>query len=141
MTSDRQSPAGSVYSVSDWRADLPDGWTSDYDGEVHTFRRDGGSGALLISVYYKDTDVTDEDLRSFADDQPIGERADVTTSSNLVGVAGNFVDRETAWRVWLLRRGTSMFYVTYTSAPDDTWNEVAEVDSVVNSLQLIPRDD
>ena len=118
-----------------WKLPIPAGWTFRHDRECTTITTPLQVTALQISAARKSGDVTDGDLREFADDHLT---RGATTRGVEVGDFEGFVfayrDESAHWRQWFLRRGNLAIFVTYNCPPKFKGHEDCVVDTVLAKL-------
>lgn len=118
-----------------WSLVVPPNWRAWHDTECATLVADEEIGALQISAAFKDTDVTDDDLREFASDHlEAGAKSRPVSVGEFVGFEICCGDDDTFWRQWYLRNGQQMLFVTYNCALESRGIEDTAVASALNSL-------
>lgn len=133
------SEPNALYSTETWELALPAGWIAEFDDEVHTVCREDGVGALQIGVFVKDSVVTVDDLEEFSEEDRAraGDIADYG-HEGLTGISITMRKDSNFWRLWFLRAGSHMFYVTYNCDDADRNLEIAEVEHIVGTLRMRP---
>jgi hypothetical protein len=124
-------------STSHWALTIPDTWEWDESDECVTIYDPDGCGALQIRGYEKETPVTAEDLRDFAQGHL---RSDAVVSEltmcNAVGISFAFEKDEAYWIYWLLRKHMVMVVATYNCGLEDKGEESQKVAKLLASLRI-----
>ena len=116
-----------------WSLRLPKGWTTEQDEDCTTMHADPPVGALQISAYEKDGEVTEADLVELAgDDAP--EREPVACGA-FVGFVGTTRSDGEFWRQWYLRAGSTVLFATYVCTDDLEGIEDELVDAALDTLE------
>ncbi|HEX8833033.1 MAG TPA: hypothetical protein VF719_02470, partial [Abditibacteriaceae bacterium] len=94
-----------------WEIDLPTDWLEEQDESCSTFFAEDGVGALQVSAYRKDEDVTDLDLEEFAEEH-IPAAANKLLPVHIGSLTGFYFQADTkdeyCLREWWLRSGETM---------------------------------
>jgi hypothetical protein len=118
------------YDSTDWRLEIPEGWSLTEDESCTTFCHPQGVGAFQVSSYRKDEAVTDDDLREFAGDIPLAPVA----LARLTGFRTRFSQDDTFWTKWWLRAGCQMIHATYNCPLADRGQEDKTIAAMLESL-------
>ena len=118
------------YDSTDWRLEIPDGWSPTEDESCTTFCHPQGVGAFQVSSYRKDEAVTDDDLREFAGDIPLAP----VSLARLTGFRSRFSQDDTFWTKWWLRAGCQMIHATYNVSLADRGQEDETIAAMLESL-------
>ena len=114
---------------------IPDDWQGRHDPECATIRANHDIGALQISAAFKDSEVTDVDLRDFAAEHlEVGATPKAVQLGDFVGFVISFATRDALWRQWFVRNGRQALFVTYNCVPSQRGVEDAAVDEVLATL-------
>jgi len=118
-----------------WALIVPDGWRAWHDKECATVVADDHIGALQISAAFKESDVVDADLREFAAEHlQAGAKAQRIEAGDFVGFEIAFSDEGRFWRLWYLRSGRQMLFVTYNCGWQSRGIEDAALRHILASL-------
>lgn len=118
-----------------WSIDLPEPWEAEVEEECTTVTHNDSLGALQISSATKDGPVIDADLMELAEDYLTRGTPDKVTFSKFVGLCLPYIEDHVAWRVWFVRSGDLLVFMTYNCDALDRGLEDEEIDSIVHSLR------
>ena len=118
------------YDSTDWRLEIPDGWSPTEDESCTTFCHPKGVGAFQVTSYRKDEAVTDDDLREFAGDIPLAP----VSLALLTGFRTRFSQEDTFWTKWWLRAGCQMIHATYNCPLGERGQEDETIAAMLGSL-------
>lgn len=124
------------FATNTWSLVLPDGWSAQQDDDCVTLSADAPLGALQLSAYFKDTEVTDDDLREFASEaSDAWAAAQPCEAGDFRGLEVTFDDATTCWRQWFLRHEHQMLFATYNCAREHRGREDERVRTMLQSLR------
>ena len=126
----------SIFQGISWKVTLLPEWIGKHDEECSTIYHPNGVGALQISSYSKNCDVTDSDLRDLAHEHiESGAKLAEADSGEFRGFTLAFgVDGE-FWQYWYIANGSIALLVTYNCNEADLGPERDQVKKIVASLQ------
>ena len=103
------------YDGGTWSLLLPVGWRGRQEDELDQLFGPDDVGAMTISAAFKDSEVLESDLRDFAAEHlEAGAKASPARCGDFVGFEIAFRDDDAFWRLWYLRNGRQMLFVTYS---------------------------
>ena len=121
-----------------WSLAIPDTWIDTHHAECVTLEAQRPLGALQISSHAKDSDVSDDDLRDFADEHlKAGARPVPANFGDYSGFSIAYSKDGCYWRDWYLRRGRHMVFATYNCAESSRGKEDSAVNDILSSLSPI----
>ena len=119
-----------------WSLELPDGWTSEEAGDAVAVFRPDGVGALQISAHFRESLVSDEDLRELAEEHlRKGAAPKPVQLGAFVGFQIAFAAADTFWSQWLVRRGQQALFVTYNCPVAERGHEYDEAKMLLQTLR------
>lgn len=125
-----------TFEGQSWSIELQSGWVGEHDEDCSTIYHPDGVGALQISAYTKDSEVTNEDLKEQAQDHveagaklAESESGDFQGYTLAYGVDGEF------WQHWYVCAGCTLLFITYNSDPEDREKEIDIVKKMVASMK------
>ncbi len=132
-----------VFKTESWALKVPDGWTIDDSEQAVAFvPHDGEDAALFVSAYFKDSEITMEDMRgsmqTVADDGApfcevqIGDFAGYYTSHTRRSDEG-----EAAWRVWCVFCRDVHLYITYNCSLPRRGKDDSTVDEMLRTAMCL----
>ena len=123
------------FGTATWSVEIPDSWNAHHDEDCATITDDSDVGALQISAAFKDSDVTDDDLRSFASDHTdAGAVPAPATCGDFVGIEIAFSDGQFFCRQWFLRSRQQALFVTHTCAESHRGSRDHAIDQALSTL-------
>ncbi len=121
-----------------WSVAIPDTWIGTHHAECVTLEAIKPVGALQISGHTKDSEVSDDDLRDFADEHlKAGARPVPANFGNYSGFSIAYGRDGFFWQEWYLRRGRHMVFATYNCAESSRGKEDSAVNEILSSLSPI----
>lgn len=125
------------YERAWWSVELPSGWSAEEEEDCVTFSAKRGVGALQISAFrHNDKDVTDEDLREFAEDELVGgAKPTQVICGAFLGIEVSYTADKEFWRKLWLREGSVLLYATYNCRAEDRVAEIEAINRMLNSLE------
>lgn len=132
-----------VFKTQSWALNVPDAWTvNDSEGSV-AFVLDGvDEAALIISAFYKDSDITMAEMRNAI--QRAAHDGASFTEVRLGDYAGYHTsytrgddDGEAAWRVWCVFCRDVHLYITYNRSLRRRGKDDATVDNMLRTVMCI----
>ena len=121
-----------------WSLMVPDDWElTETEGGVELQAKEP-LGLLEVSALIRDDrDFIDEDLQELSDEQ-LGPDAPLVPieCGAFSGFGTAFDSEDTAWKVFLLRAGMQMLFVTYHCPLDADGTEDEQVDLIMETLSL-----
>ncbi len=124
-----------TFQGTSWAIKLLPDWTGEHDEDCSTIRHPEGLGALQISVFSKDSEVTDEDLKDFAQDHvEAGARLSESNSGEFKGFTLAFGVDEEFWQYWYVAKGNTALLITYNCEAADREVEIDDIKTMVASL-------
>ncbi len=115
---------------------IPSTWYETLHDECLTLQAEQSIGALQISSYTKDSDVTDEDLQESADRHlKAGAKSATVSIGPYAGFTIAYGVDGLYWREWYLRHKNQMLYVTYNCENSSRGKEDAVVKEILTSLK------
>jgi hypothetical protein len=126
-----------LFGRGTWSLLLPDGWQGWHDPECATIVANPEIGALQVSAAFKDSEVSEADLREFAAEHlDAGATPSLVQCGDFVGFTIAFGTEDAFWREWYLRNGGQALFVTYNCSPGDRGVEDAAVDKILATLSV-----
>lgn len=126
----------SQYQSTYWAVNYPFDWIVEKHSECTSFYAQDGVGALQVSAYLKDKEVTQKDLMEFIRGEvPKDENLRKAELSGYVGLETDYKYVDHYWRMWFLMRKNIMLYVTYNCEFDDRNTERDTINQMVESLK------
>lgn len=116
-----------------WSVQLPTGWEGWHDAECASMEPPTQLGALQVSAAFKDTPVTDEDLKDFASSE-VKASLEPASFGPFVGFHLAHEEDGASWHRWYLRHGSQALFVTYNCSSSDRGFEDASVLEVLRTL-------
>lgn len=132
----------SVYETETWSVEVPDGWTVTEDDECVSFTAGEPIGALQVSAYLKDGQVTNEDLEELAEEHlTAGAQPETVDHPTYEGFGIAYEVDEEFWTEWFLRNGNQAIYATYNCPVGEQDAESEVVGELLSTLVPIMDDD
>lgn len=126
------------YRTDLWTVNPPEHWEAYQEDDYTVIHDPDGVGALHISSFTKDGDVTRDDLEAFAAEYA---DEDITVSdveySNFSGINFDYTEDNNYWQIWFLKSENLMLFITYNSAALDKGFEDEEIGIILNSLAVV----
>jgi len=116
-----------------WSVQLPSGWEAWHDTECASMEPPTHLGALQVSAAFKDSFVTDEDLKGFAGSE-VQASLDPASFGPFVGFHLAHESEGAHWHRWYLRHELQALFVTYNCSSPDRGLEDAAVVEVLKTL-------
>lgn len=113
---------------------LPE-WGREYEEGCLTIYHPNGVGALQISAYSKDSEVTEEDLKDLASDR-IESGAEVAPAKlgEFTGFTLAFRVDNTFWQHWYVSSFNEALFITYNCEVEDREHEISQIKDMVATL-------
>jgi len=133
-----------LLETDSWSLEVPDAWTFDEDDETVVFTPpDDRDSALIVSVFYKETEITKPELEEFTRYESTADASLVETRlGEFSGYYSVYTKRdeegEFAWRVWCVCCRDVLLYITYNCIPSRVGKDDAVVDATLKTLKFIP---
>lgn len=125
----------SEYHAADWSIDLPPSWEVEQDEESTLIYDEDGIGALNITGFVADEDVSEEALREFAAEHlEAGARTEPVEFGEFTGFTLHYREEDEFWREWYLRAGPLALFVTYNCDLEDQGVEDEAIEGILNTL-------
>ncbi len=125
-----------IFEGQSWSIELQDGWVGEHEEDCSTIYHPDGVGALQISAYTKDSEVTDEDLRDHAQDHiQAGAKLAASQFGEFKGYTLAFGVDDEFWQHWYVRAGCTLLFLTYNCAQEDRQRENDVVKTMVASMK------
>ena len=119
-----------------WSLVVPSAWKAWHDDECATLVDSDESGALQIGAAFKDSDVTDQDLRDFAAEHLEAGAVPVDVQlGEFRGFEIGFATEERAWCQWYVRHEHQMLFITYNCNPSTESQHADVLDATLQSLR------
>jgi hypothetical protein len=132
-----QKPEQTAKHVSTWwELDLPTNWSAHNDVECVTFIPNSDVGALQISCYKLDDNVTEEDLIEFSNGLMGGANRKYLVLNEFTGFNLDYIEMDTYWKKWWLKSGEIMFYVTYNCDSRMADENANDIELIMSTLKL-----
>jgi hypothetical protein len=126
-----------IFESAWWEVSLPLGWTGEHEEECATFLSHNEVGALQMSAYRKDEELTDADLQEMAAEHvEAGAKLKPVQLGSFTGFYFHFRTEDAYWRWWLLRCNQTHLYATYNCDPDERGKDDEQVDQIMNTLKI-----
>lgn len=126
----------SEYKSTYWTINYPSHWIVRKHKEGFSFYSENGVGALQISAYSKDDEVTERDLIEFAKEEvPEGEDLSKAAIGKYSGIESDFKLADHYWRMWFLRKNQVMLFMTYNCEFEVKNEEREIIDQIVSTLK------
>ncbi len=123
-----------LYTHDLWSINLPKGWQVEDEEECTLIYHPEGVGAFQITAFHKESgDITEEDLIDFSE----GVDLLPVEFKHLEGFENIEVEDDAYICNWWLRKGKDFAFVTYACDSNEQAVEAKEVESMMDSLQLI----
>ncbi|MBK8811928.1 MAG: DUF3805 domain-containing protein [Acidobacteria bacterium] len=118
---------------------LPEGWVVDEEEDCTSFFNPDGNGALQISQYCTDTDVTSSIvIREFLASVGAQNVSLYTESTNRVDFATcSYVDDDDYFRIWVATTQKFVTLITYNCPMGSHGTEVGIANEIVSSLEFV----
>ena len=125
-----------MFQGKSWQVQLLPEWIGEHDEECSTIYHPNGVGALQISSYVKNGEVTESDLKNLAQGHiESGARLVEASSGEFHGFTLAFgVDGE-FWQYWYIAKENIALLVTYNCNEIDLGPEREQVKEIVASLK------
>ncbi|WP_145062908.1 hypothetical protein [Engelhardtia mirabilis] len=121
-----------------WWLSIPPGWSEVSDPDCATIVSEGELGTLQISAAFAPGDVTDADLRDFAQEHiDAGAPTADVVAGDFRGFEIAYDDGEAYWRQWYLRAGSQILFVTYGCPLDAVGVDDAALESALGTLGAV----
>jgi hypothetical protein len=125
----------SIFKGSSWGIELLPEWVGEHEEECSTIYHPNGVGALQISAYSKDSEVTEEDLKELASEHiETGAKLAIANSGGFKGFTLAFGVEDEFWQYWYVASGNNALLITYNCEAQDRENEIDKIKSMVASL-------
>ncbi|WP_170326089.1 hypothetical protein [Ruegeria arenilitoris] len=126
-----------MLSLDNWSLDLGNVFiVADESDRIVSLEKNDGTGSITLSVYYKDSPVTEEDLIEFLQDfagQKIGH--DQVSNGSVKGVCAAYTSDHSFWRVWFFRSGNSMLVASYNCSEEQRGVDDELIDELFSTLE------
>lgn len=123
-----------------WRAELPEGWTTEEEEESLLIFNPDGPGTLQVTCSeMEDGLVDDDDLRYFAEELlEEGQEPSQVSIGPLHGLKFEYQDADTdEWVIeWYLAADDLFFFVTYSCPRQDRGAEDETVNAILRGLEI-----
>jgi hypothetical protein len=127
----------SEYKSTFWTVKYPSDWIVDVHQEAVSFYEKYGVGALQISAYSKNTEITIEDLYELISDEiPQSANLNDVKAGDFTGLATEFEYKNHFWRHWILSKRNVLLYVTYNCEFEESGVEIESIQQIINSLKI-----
>jgi hypothetical protein len=118
-----------------WALNLLPHWDCQREAECISISRTNGVGALQISAYTKETAVTTDDLREFADPGLTGLVSFASVRlGQFSGIAHEYTADGMFHRRWYVSNQNVMLFATYVCEVGEEFGEPADVDAMLATL-------
>jgi predicted Zn-dependent protease len=132
-----------VFRSQSWAMKVPDSWTVDDSEEAVAFVPRGvDDAALIVSAFYKDSDITMEEMRDFIQSAAHdGILFSGVRLGDFTGYRTSYARRdeegETAWRAWCVFCRDVFLYITYNCSLRRRGKDDAMVDDMLRTVTCI----
>ncbi len=125
----------SIFVGTNWKIELMPEWIGEDDEECATIYHPDGVGALQISSYTKEDEVTQDDLKEFASEHiEAGAKIVEAKTGAFEGFTFAFgIDNE-FWQYWYVSSGKTALLITYNCDDSDQEYEIAKIKTMIASL-------
>ena len=118
-----------------WGIELLPEWEGEHDEDCTTIYHPNGVGALQISAYSKDSEVTEEDLKDLANEHIEAEaKLSPANSGEFKGFTCAFGVENEFWQYWYVSSGNTALLITYNCEAQDREYEIDKIKGMVASL-------
>lgn len=125
----------STFRSENWKIELLPEWVGEVDEDCSTIYHPDGVGALQISAFVKDSEVTEEDLKGFAKDHiEAGARLSPLNAEGFKGFTFAFGVENEFWQFWYVSAGNVALFITYNCEANDRDYEVEDIRTMVASV-------
>lgn len=116
--------------------ELLGGWVGEHDEDCSTIYHPNGVGALQVSSYSKDNEITESDLKDLAQDHiESGAQLAAASSGDFNGFTLAFGVDGKFWQYWYVSNKSTALLITYNCNEADIDLEKDIVKSIVASLK------
>lgn len=118
-----------------WALNLLPHWDCQHEAECISMSRTDGVGALQFSAYTKETAVTTDDLREFADPGLTGLVSFASVRlGQFSGIAHEYTADGMFHRRWYLLNENVMLFATYVCEVGEEFRELDDVNAMLATL-------
>jgi hypothetical protein len=125
----------SKFAGTNWEIDLLPEWVGEHEEDCSTIYHPNSVGALQISAYSKDSEVTEEDLKNFANEHiQAGANVSPANAGEFKGFTLAFGVENEFWQHWYVSSGNKALFITYNCEAHDKDHEISYIKEMVASL-------
>ncbi|MCG6968196.1 MAG: hypothetical protein LJE85_00380 [Gammaproteobacteria bacterium] len=129
----------SIFKGESWGIELLPEWIGEHEEDCSTIYHPNGVGALQISAYSKDSEVTEEDLKDLASEHiEAGTKLAPAISGDFRGFTLAFGIESEFWQHWYVSSGNKVLFVTYNCEDQDKVHEISQIKEMVATLSAQP---
>jgi hypothetical protein len=120
-----------------WSIDLAEGWEGHDDGDTSVFTHPDGFGVLQITAMESDTEITEQDLKTFAGEPPKKAIRENFRNKDFRGFSIALQADGEYRHNWYLAGQNLAVVISYVCNDEDRSEEMPQVREMVRSLELM----
>lgn len=118
-----------------WRINLLPEWVVEHEEDCSLIFHPEGVGALQISSYSKEGNVTEADLKGLAQEHiEAGAKLTEADAGDFEGFTLAFGSDNGFWQCWYVANGPTALFITYNCQAADRDAEIESIKSMISDL-------
>ncbi len=126
------------YESNWWSIEYPEEWETEQNEDCTTFYNPDGVGALQISSYRKDEQISESEIFDVAtDDITETNKLQKIKEENYQGFIASYAEENDFWKKYYIWKDRIMVYITYNCEIKDKNNEeLTTIENILKTLKI-----